>query len=307
LKNIKEHTEQIKAEAKRLGFFSCGVSEARFLHEEALHLEKWLSSGKNGTMSYMENHFDKRLNPQLLVNGAKSVISVLFPYFKGELQKDPEAPVISKYAYGNDYHTVIKQKLTLLLKFIKQNIGDINGRAFTDSAPVMDKKWAELSGIAWRGKNSNMVTLQGSYFFIGEFIIDAELEYDQSINSYCGNCTKCIDACPTAAIVEPYVIDSRKCISYLTIEYKNSIPDEMIGKFKNRVFGCDICQDVCPHNRKPLFSNESAFYPNSMITDLTKKEWYEITEPVFKEIFKNSAVKRTKFTGFKRNLDFLKQ
>ncbi len=305
--NKTKYTQLIKAEAKRLGFFACGISEARFLEEEAKNFEKWLKNGFHGEMQYMENHFDKRLNPKLLVPGAKSVISLLYSYYPQKLQKHEDAPVISKYAYGEDYHFVLKDKMRELTDFIRKEIGNVSGRAFTDSAPVFDKKWAELSGIAWRGKHSGMLTKQGSFFFIGELIIDLELEYDKPMNSYCGTCTRCIDACPTQAITEPYVVDARKCISYLTIEFKGNLPEELKNKFQNRVFGCDICQDVCPHNRKPLLHNEARFFPSSELTEMTEAEWHEITEDVFKKLFKKSAVKRTKFKGLKRNLDFIKQ
>ena len=303
--NKVTYTQLIKAEAKRLGFFACGISEARFLKEEAKNFERWLKKGYHGEMSYMENHFDKRLNPKLLVPGAKSIISLLYNYYPEETQKQKDAPVISKYAYGEDYHFVLKDKMRALMQFMNAEIGDVNGRAFTDSAPVFDKKWAELSGIAWRGKHSNMLTKQGSFFFIGELIIDLELAYDKPMNSYCGTCTRCIDACPTQAITEPYVVDAKKCISYLTIEFKERMPENLKDKFQNRVFGCDICQDVCPYNKKPLFHNEDRFLPHPDLLKMTKDEWYEITEDVFKILFKKSPVKRTKFTGLKRNLDFI--
>ncbi len=300
------YTQLIKAEAKRLGFFACGISEARFLEEEAGNFENWLKSGYHGEMKYMENHFDKRLNPKLLVPGAKSVISLLYNYYPSKTQKDKTAPVISKYAYGEDYHFVLKDKMRELMRFIHKKIGDVNGRAFTDSAPVFDKKWAELSGIAWRGKHSNMLTKKGSFFFIGELIIDLELEYDKPMNSYCGTCRRCIDACPTQAITEPYVVNANKCISYLTIEFKGNLPEELKGKFQNRVFGCDICQDVCPYNRNPITHNEKRFLPHPELITMKKEEWYEITEDIFRKLFKKSAVKRTKFKGLKRNLDFIK-
>jgi len=305
--NKTKYTQLIKAEAKRLGFFACGISEARFLEEEAKNFEKWLKNGFHGEMFYLENYFDKRLNPKLLVPGAKSVISLLYSYYPHKLQKHEDAPVISKYAYGEDYHFVLKDKMRELTDFIRKEIGDVDGRAFTDSAPVFDKKWAELSGIAWRGKHSGMLTKQGSFFFIGELIIDLDLEYDKPMNSYCGTCTRCIDACPTQAITEPYVVDARKCISYLTIEFKGNLPEKFKDKFQNRVFGCDICQDVCPHNRKPLFHKEDRFFPSSELIEMNEADWHEITEDVFKKLFKNSAVKRTKFKGLKRNLDFIKQ
>ena len=306
--NLKseKYTQLIKAEAKRLGFFACGISKARFLEEEVGHLETWLKNHFNGEMSYMENHFDKRLNPQLLVPDAKSVISLLLNYYPKELQKHKDAPIISKYAYGEDYHFVLKDKMRELMYFIKTEIGEVEGRVFTDSAPVSDKKWAELSGIAWRGKHSNMLTKQGSFFFIGELIVDLALDYDTPMNSYCGTCTRCIDACPTQAITEPYVVDARKCISYLTIEFKDNLPEDLKDNFQNRVFGCDICQDVCPYNSKPLFHSEERFLPHPDFLEMSKDEWADITEDVFRKLFKKSAVKRTKFTGLKRNLDFIK-
>lgn len=306
MKNSGKYTKMIKAEAKRLGFFACGISKARFLEEEAKHLEDWLKSGKHGSVSYMENHFDKRLDPTLLVSGAKSVISLLYSYYPHELQKQKEAPVISKYAYGEDYHFVLKDKMKTLMSFINKEIGEVNGRAFTDSAPVLDKKWAELSGIAWRGKHSNMLTKQTSFFFIGELIIDLELDCDKPMNSYCGTCTLCIDACPTQAITEACVVDGSKCISYFTVELKEAIPEDMKGMFQNRIFGCDICQDVCPHNRKPVFHNEERFLPHPDLLEMSKEDWHEITEDVFKKLFKKSAVKRAEFKGLKRNLDFIK-
>jgi len=301
-----KYTQLIKAEAKSLGFFACGISKARFLEEEAHNIENWLKKGFQAEMKYMGNNFDKRLDPTKLVEGAKSVISLLYPYYPHEQQQDKEAPVVSKYAYGEDYHFVLKDKMYQLLNFIREEVGEVNGRAFTDSAPVLDKKWAELSGLGWLGKNSLLLTKQGSFFFIGELIIDLDLEYDNPINSYCGTCTRCIDACPTQAITEPYVIDASKCISYLTIEFKENLPLQLQNSFKNRVFGCDICQDVCPHNRKPLFHDEARFFPNEGFLEMTKQDWHEITEDVFKKIFKRSAVKRTKYNGFIRNLDFLK-
>ena len=306
--NLKseKYTQLIKAEAKRLGFFACGISKARFLEEEAGYLETWLKNHFNGEMSYMENHFDKRLNPKLLVPGAKSVISLVFNYYPKEQQKNKGAPIISKYAYGEDYHFVLKDKMRELMQFIQTEIGEVEGRVFTDSAPVSDKKWAELSGIAWRGKHSNMLTKQGSFFFIGELIVDLALDYDTPINSRCGTCTRCIDACPTQAITEPYVVDARKCISYLTIEFKNTLPEDLKDKFQNRVFGCDICQDVCPYNSKPVFHSEERFLPHPDLLSMTKDEWFDINADDFGKIFKKSAVKRTKFKGLQRNLNFIK-
>lgn len=258
-------------------------------------------------MHYMENHFDKRLDPRILVPGAKSVISMLLNYYPSDEQSDKTAPKISKYAYGTDYHFVIKEKLFSFLEFIKQNIGDVDGRAFVDSAPVMDKVWAKKSGLGWIGKNSNLINKgSGSFFFIAELIIDLELEYDGPIKDYCGTCTKCIDACPTDAIVSPYVVDGSKCISYFTIELKEAIPESVKGKFENWVFGCDVCQDVCPWNSFSKPNKEPHFKANNELLQLSKTDWQEITEETFKRVFKDSAVKRTKFSGLRRNIDFLK-
>ncbi len=303
----QEYAKQIKTEAKRLGFFACGISEARFLEEEAQNLENYLNEKRHAKMQYMENYFEKRLDPRKLVVGAKSVISLLYPYFPHVLQKDKNAPVISKYAYGKDYHYIVKNKLKKLFDYINNEIIRINGRFFSDSAPVLEKKWAELSGLGWIGKNSNLITKRGSFFFIGELIINLELDYDRPIKNFCGNCKRCIEACPTGAITKPYNIDSGKCISYLTIEMKGKIPETLKGKFKNRVFGCDICQDVCPHNKKPVLHNDNALFPHQSIIEMSETEWHNINENIFKEIFRKSAVKRTKFKGLQRNLQFIKK
>lgn len=304
--HIHKHTSFIKAEAKRLGFDFCGISKAGFLEEEAPHLEKWLKEGKHGQMKYMEAYFDKRLDPQLLVDNAKSVISLLYNYYPDQKQNS-NAPKISKYAYGKDYHEVIKDKLHEFLFSLKEKIGNINGRAFVDSAPVLDKAWAKKSGLGWIGKNSNLITKEsGSFFFIAELIVDLELDYDGPIKDYCGTCTKCIDACPTEAIVEPYIVDGSKCISYLTIELKENIPNEFKNKMDNWAFGCDVCQDVCPWNsfsvahKEPLFNNHSGFL------NFSEAEWHDLTEETFHLVFKHSAVKRTKYAGLKRNLKFIK-
>ena len=297
----------IKTEAKRLGFLSCGISKAEFLEEEAPRLEKWLKNNMHGQMQYMENHFDKRLDPTLLVEGSKSVISLLLNYFPSEEQTDKTAPKISKYAYGTDYHFVIKDKLKQLLHFIQDEIGDVHGRAFVDSAPVLDKAWAAKSGLGWIGKHSNLLTQQvGSFYFIAELIVDLDLEYDSATTDHCGSCTACIDACPTEAITQPYVVDGSKCISYFTIELKENIPTEFKGKMDDWMFGCDVCQDVCPWNRFSKPHSQPLFNPHPELLSLTKKDWEEITEDTFKKVFKNSAVKRTKFSGLKRNIDFLK-
>jgi len=299
-------TNSIKTEAKRLGFLSCGISKSDFLEEEAPRLEKWLNKNMNGEMSYMANHFDKRLDPRLLVEGSKSVISLLLNYYPEETQTD-DSYKISKYAYGQDYHHIIKTKLRQLQEFITEEIGEVNGRAFVDSAPVLDKAWAAKSGLGWIGKNSNLLTQQvGSFYFIAELIVDLELEYDHAVTDHCGTCTACIDACPTQAIVDPYVVDGSKCISYFTIELKNELPNEMKGSFDDWMFGCDVCQDVCPWNRFSKPHNEPLFNPNPDLLSMTKKDWEEITVDVFQKVFKKSAVKRTKFDGLSRNIEFLK-
>ena len=295
----------IKSEAKRLGFLSCGISKAEFLEEEAPRLEKWLEDGMHGEMGYMENHFDKRLDPRLLVDDARSVISLLFNYYPSETQ-DPDTYKISKYAYGTDYHFVIKDKLKALLHFIQDEIGEVSGRAFVDSAPVLDKAWAARSGLGWMGKHTNLLTQQlGSFYFIAELIVDLDLEYDHPVTDHCGECTACIDACPTEAIVEPYVVDGSKCISYFTIELKEGIPSSYNGLFDDWMFGCDVCQDVCPWNRFSKPHKEPLFNPKPELLNYSKEQWQELTEEVFAEIFKKSAVKRTKFEGLKRNIAFL--
>lgn len=301
------YSQLIKDEAKKLGFLFCGISKAGFLDEEAPRLEAWLKQGMHGEMRYMENYFDKRLDPRLLVDGARSVISLGLNYYQDKRQTDLDAPKISIYAFGDDYHAVIKQKLKQLLEFIRLNIGEVNGRAFTDSAPVLDKAWAKKAGLGWAGKNSNLISKEnGSYFFLAELIVDLELEYDVNpTKDHCGSCTRCIDACPTEAIVAPYVVDGSRCISYLTIELKNEIPAEFQGKMDNWAFGCDVCQDVCPWNRFSVLNNEPAFAPPAGLLDMDHKEWQEITEETFKKVFKNSAVKRTKYKGLKRNIAFL--
>ncbi len=304
--NKEKYSKFIKAEAKRLGFLSCGISKAGFLEEEAPRLENWLNQNHHGEMKYMENHFDKRLNPTLLVDDAKSVISLLLNYYPSEIQIT-DSYKISKYAYGQDYHFVIKEKLKELLQTIQTEIGEVSGRAFVDSAPVLDKAWAAKSGLGWIGKNSNLLTQQvGSFYFIAELVVDLDLEYDYATTDHCGTCTACIDACPTEAIVSPYVVDGSKCISYFTIELKENIPQEMKGKMDDWIFGCDVCQDVCPWNRFSKSHNEPLFNPNPELLSMTKKDWEEITEDTFKKVFKNSAVKRTKLDGLKRNIKFLK-
>lgn len=307
INNKEKYTKLIKAEAQRLGFLSCGISKASFLEEEAPRLENWLNNQMNGQMSYMENHFEKRLNPTLLVDDAKSVISLLLNYYPSEIQNE-DSYKISKYAYGQDYHHVIKEKLKELLHFIQTEIGEVSGRAFVDSAPVLDKAWAAKSGLGWVGKNSNLITQKvGSFYFIAELIIDLELDYDTPTTDHCGSCTACLDACPTEAIVAPYVVDGSKCISYFTIELKDNLPEEMKGKFDDWMFGCDVCQDVCPWNRFSKPHNEPLFEANSDILNFSKSDWEEISVDTFQKVFKNSAVKRTKYEGLLRNINFLKK
>jgi epoxyqueuosine reductase len=302
------NTRIVKAIANSLGFDYCGIAKAALLEAEAPRLEQWLKQGKHGKMTYMENYFDKRLDPRLLVPGAKSVVSLMLNYYTKEKQLDNEAPKLSKYAYGEDYHFVIKRKLKEFLKRIQEEIGEVGGRVFVDSAPVMDKAWAERSGMGWIGKHTNLINKKkGSFFFIAELIIDLELDYDTPDKDHCGTCSRCIDACPTDAIEQPYVVNGSKCISYLTIELKdNIIPVAFKDQMDNWMFGCDICQDVCPWNRFSTPHNEPAFLPNEKLLSMNKREWKELTEEVFQELFKISAVKRTKLTGLKRNISFLK-
>ena len=302
-----KNTALIKQKAAELGFFFCGISKAEFLEEEAKNLETWLKRTYNGKMGYMENHFDKRLDPRLLVEDSKSVVSLLMNYYTEEQQLDKTAPKLSKYAFGEDYHLVIKDKLTELFLFIQTEIGEVNGRVFVDSAPVMDKVWAKKAGLGWIGKNSNLInTKNGSFFFIAELILDLDLEYDGPIKDYCGTCTRCIDACPTDAIVEPYVVDGSKCISYLTIELKDAlIPEEFKGKLDNWMFGCDVCQDVCPWNRFSKQHNEPRLNPLTGILELSQSDWKDLTQEIFTELFKISPIKRTKYAGLIRNINSL--
>ena len=306
--NSRNKTESIRKRALELGFQSCGFAKAEFLEEEAPRLENWLKNNFHGKMNYMENHFDLRLNPQLLVKNAKTVISLSYNYFPENTQRN-DSYKIAKYAYGTDYHFVIKDKLKELLNFVQEEFGEINGRVFTDSAPVLEHAWAKKAGIGWSGKNSLTISKQkGSFFFLAEIILDLELEYDQPFESdHCGNCTKCIDSCPTEAILPDKQINGSQCISYFTIELKEEIPPEMKGKFDDWIFGCDVCQDVCPWNRFSLPSKEEKFRPNAEILNYSKSDWKEITEDVFKKIFQKSPVKRTKFEGFKRNINFVSE
>ncbi len=304
--NQTAYKDFLKAQAKDLGFLSCGVSRAEFLEEEAPRLEKWLRENQHGQMAYMARHFDKRLDPRLLVPGAKSVVSLLYNYFPSDQQEDPQAPKISKYAYGEDYHHVIKEKLKILVGRLQEKIGDIQGRVFVDSAPVLEKAWAAKSGLGWVGKNSNLITQKvGSFYFIAELILDLPLEPDTPTTDHCGTCTACIEACPTQAIRTPYQVDGSQCISYFTIELKEALPTEMSGKFDNWMFGCDVCQDVCPWNRFSVPHQEPLFEPKSELLSMKANEWKELTEEVFDFLFRKSAVQRTKFKGLERNLKFI--
>ena len=302
----QKYSQLIKAEALRLGFSTCGIAKADFLEDEAPRLEQWLKDGYHGEMQYMENHFDMRLDPRLLVDGAKSVISLSYNYFP-EQQQNSDSYKLSKYAYGEDYHHVVKSKLKELHNFIQEEIGEIDGRAFVDSAPIMERAWAEKSGLGWNGKHSLLIQKElGSYFFLSELILELELEYDIPFTTdHCGTCTKCIDACPTEAILPNNTVDGSKCISYFTIELKNEIPNDVKEKMEDWMFGCDICQDVCPWNRFSTPHQEPLFSPHPELIQMTKRDWEEITEDVFKKVFKKSAVKRTKFSGLERHIQFL--
>lgn len=303
-KNATSHF--IKTTAATLGFSFCGIAKADFLEEEAPRLEEWLHRGYQGKMNYLENYFDKRLDPRLLVEGARSVISVGYNYFPQQDLAQEDSLKIAKYAYGEDYHHVVKDKLKELLQAIQTEVGEVSGRAFVDSAPVLERPWAQRAGNGWIGKNSLLLNKQmGSFFFLAELIIDLELEYDSPVKDYCGTCTACMDACPTEAIPEPYVVDGSKCISYFTIELKEAIPTEVKGQFENWIFGCDICQDVCPWNRFSKPHSEKKFLPKDELKTFTKKEWREITEEVFQKVFSKSAVQRTKLSGLKRNIEFV--
>lgn len=305
--NSDTHAALIKQISQRLGFMACGISKADFLTEEAPRFESWLKQGHHGEMGYMARNFDKRLDPRKLVPGAKSVVSLLYNYFPNQVQEDEAAPKIARYAYGKDYHRVIKDKLFAFMHEIQTEIGAVEGRVFVDSAPVLEKAWAAKSGLGWIGKNTNLIRKQsGSYFFIAELIIDIDLTPDSVATDHCGSCTACLDACPTNAFSAPYQLDASKCISYFTIELKDAIPTEVKGQFDNWAFGCDICQEVCPWNRFSTPHSEPNFEPNPEMLQLSKNDWEEITEEVFSRLFEASAVQRTGFNGLKRNLSFLK-
>jgi epoxyqueuosine reductase len=300
---------KIKQRAGELGFAACGIARAEMLNDEARYLESWLNQQKHGLMSYMANHFDKRVDPTKLVDGARSVISLSFNYYTEKKQSDPTAPQIAMYALGRDYHTVVRERLEALFLYIKEQAGDVSGRCFVDSAPVLERAWAQRSGVGWIGKNTNLLTKrQGSFFFLAEIILDLELDYDSPVKDYCGSCTRCIDACPTEAIYEPYKLDASKCISYFTIEIKDQLlPTDYEGKFGNWMYGCDICQQVCPINSQSSQHSVSEFEPSQELLDMSKEEWETLSEERFKSLFKYSAVKRTKYVGLKRNINFLKK
>lgn len=306
---MSDVTHFLKQRAYQLGFDFVGISAATELSEEARQLEQWLNRGFHGKMSYMENHFDKRIDPRKLVEGAKSVVTLLYNYHTSEKQYDDNAPKISKYAYGTDYHYVIKDKLKQLLNDLTEKVGHINGRCFVDSAPVLEREWAKRSGTGWLGKNTLLIhPKQGSYFFLAELIIDIPLDYDSPMKDYCGTCRRCIDACPTEAIAPSgFLLDASKCISYVTIELKEAIPDTFAGKMDNWMYGCDICQEVCPWNRFAKQHQEPAFAPKPQLLEMTKEDWQEITQDVFSQLFSKSAVKRTKYEGLIRNIEFLKK
>ena len=302
------HSDIIKRIASELGFEACGIAQAKFLEEEAPKLEQWLNKNYHGQMGYMANHFDKRLDPTKLVPGAKSVVSLLYNYYPQQDLAQQHGYKVAKYAYGQDYHDIIKSKLREFLDRAREEIGEIDGRVFVDSAPVMERQWAQQSGLGWLGKNGLLINQKkGSFHFIAELIIDLELEYNSPIADHCGTCTRCIDACPTEAIVQPGVVNGSKCISYYTIELKSNEAISSKKKFQNWVFGCDICQDVCPWNRFSKPHNESAFEANKELQDMNSAAWEELTQEIFSNMFRKSAVKRTKFAGLMRNISFAKE
>jgi epoxyqueuosine reductase len=310
MRNPEQIAGLIKAKASELGLSGCVILPVGFLSEEQQPFENWLAKGMHGEMGYMARNIDKRLDPHLLFENAKTIIVVLLNYFPAETQVDKTAPVLSKYAYGADYHFVLKDKLKSLLSFIQSEIQPCSGRSFVDSAPVLERAWAKRAGLGWIGKNGNLISVEhGSFFFIGELILDIELPFDKPklVTDHCGKCTRCIDACPTKAIVADRVVDARLCISYQTIELKGDLDEKLKGKFENRVFGCDICQDVCPWNLKSEKNTEPGFSPNPRLLRLTKTEWRQMEKPLFDELFKMSAVKRAGFSGLKRNLGFLEK
>jgi epoxyqueuosine reductase len=303
-----ENTARIKEKALELGFLDCGIAKADYLEDDSERLRSWLEHGRHGDMQYMENHFDKRVDPGKLVEGARSVIILLQNYHTKEKQVDPGAPVISRYAYGKDYHKIVRKKLNALLKWMQQEMGPVSGRAFVDSAPVMERAWGRISGLGWIGKHSLLLNRKyGSWFFLGVIICDLDLEPGKPMNDYCGDCTRCVDECPTGAILPGRTVDTSRCISYLTIEYKQEqLPDEFRNRMKNRVFGCDICQDVCPWNNNAHPHDEPGLKPMPGLLDMSRDAWMNMDEKAFNRVFKGSPVKRTKYAGLRRNLDFLK-
>lgn len=306
--SAEKYASIIKSTASRLGFDFCGIAKAGFLEEEAPRLEQWLNQNYQAQMGYLANHFDKRLDPTKLVEGAKTVVSLVYNYYPPEKLPEEKSDIkLAKYAYGEDYHLVIREKLNAFLEILREEIGEINGRAFVDSAPVMERQWAQKAGLGWIGKNSLLLNRQmGSFFFLAELIIDLEVATDNPITQdYCGTCTKCIDACPTDAILEPGVVNGSQCISYLTIELKENIPVEFKGQLEKWAFGCDICQDICPWNRFSKPHQEPKFDPHPELQQFSNRDWLEITESTFAKVFAKSAVKRTKYSGLKRNLDFI--
>ena len=307
--SITELSEAIKKKARELGFADCGFSRAEALPEDARRLKAWLLKGHHARMGYMANHFEKRTDPTLLVEGAGTVISLLYNYYTDKLQKDPDAPILSKYAYGKDYHFVMKDKMHLLFDFIKSMHPEAQGRVFVDSAPVLDRAWAKRAGLGWIGKNANLISRSaGSFVFIGEIILNLELEYMQIPESdFCGSCTRCIEACPTEAILDTRSIDSERCISYQTIENKGEISSELEGKLSGRVFGCDICQDVCPWNRKAEMHQEAAFNPDLELLEMSREQWLKLSREEYKLLFHQSAVERAGYNKIKGNLAFLQR
>ena len=303
-----ERSKWLKAKAHELGFVSIGISKAEELSEEAPRLERWLKEGMHGEMKYMEGHFEKRLDPRKLVPGTKSIVSLLFNYHNPEANTRDDEFKISQYALGTDYHFVLKKKLKELLKLMKEEWGDLDGRVFVDSAPVLERVWAAKSGLGWIGKNSLLLSKKmGSYFFTAEMMLDLEFAYDTPVADHCGACTSCIDSCPTGAIIQPYVVDGSKCISYFTIEIKGQIPEPMAGKFDDWIFGCDVCQEVCPWNRHSTKTSEPEFEPSVGLLEMTKSDWVDLTEEVFRDYFKSSPVMRTGFEGLKRNIKFVQK
>lgn len=305
---LDKNTLLVKEKARALGFDHCGIAKAEQLTEDAYRLEQWLKQGMHGSMQYMENYFDKRIDPRLLVEGAQSVITLLLNYYPSASQAE-DAPKVAKYAYGQDYHEVIRSRLNEFLSSLREAFGDIQGRGFVDSAPVLERSWAQRSGLGWIGKNGNLIHKQaGSFFFIATLIVDIPLVYDPPAGDYCGSCTRCLDACPTGALVSPTVVDGSRCISYYTIELKEMlIPDSMEGKFDNWMFGCDVCQDVCPWNRFSRPNSVKEFTPVPEILNFSTSQWEEMTEEEFRRIFAKSPLKRSKYAGIRRNLKFLKK